>query len=118
MFVLFRRFGGLASARRRCSTLIQRTVASLLSVDSLKAPALAIASTLQLALNLFDFRCIAGTDSDFSGENDVQHVNERVGRDVHQFSEHGLFPWELRSHFLFAIRLPVVALCKWMKMPV
>lgn len=101
MFVLFRRFGGLASTRRR-STLIQRTVASLFSVDCLKAPAFAIASTLQLALNLFDFRCIAGTDSDFSGEYDVQHVNERIGRDVHQFSEHGLFPWEL-----FAVALPI-----------
>ena len=91
----------------------------LLSVDSLKAPALLVASTLQLALNLFDFPSIAGTDGDFSGENDVQHVNERVSRDVHQFSEHGQFPGSgLQSHFLFAIRLPEVALRKWMKMPV
>ena len=51
------------------------------------------ASALQLALNLFDFPSIAGTDSDFSGENDVQHVNECVSRDVHQLSEQGLPPW-------------------------
>jgi len=62
------------------------------SVDSLKAPASLAASTLQLALNLFDFRSIAETDGDFSSEDDVQHVNERVSRDVHQFAEHGLFP--------------------------
>jgi hypothetical protein len=59
----------------------------------LKAPALLVASTLQLALNLFYFPSIPSTDSDFSGEDDVQHVNERVSRDVHQFSEHGLLPW-------------------------
>jgi hypothetical protein len=71
---------------------------------------------LQLALNLFDFRSIAETDSDFSGEDDVQHVNECVGRDVHQFSEHGLFLWELFAvAFVFAIQLPEVAGCKWMK---
>jgi hypothetical protein len=68
----------------------------------LKAPALLVASTLQLALNLFDFPSIAGTDSDFSGEDDVQHVDERVSRNVHQFSEHGVFPWDL-----FAVTLPV-----------
>jgi hypothetical protein len=59
----------------------------------LKAPASLAASTLQLALNLLDFRSIAGSDSDFSGEDDVQHVNECVSRDVQQFSEHGLLPW-------------------------
>jgi hypothetical protein len=54
---------------------------------------LLVASTLQLALNLFDFRSIAEADSDFSGEDDVQYVNECVGRDVHQLSEHGLLLW-------------------------
>jgi hypothetical protein len=68
----------------------------------LKAPALLAASTLQLALNLFDFRSTAETDSDFSGEDDVQHVNECVGRDVHQFAKHGLFPSEL---FAVALRI-------------
>jgi hypothetical protein len=58
----------------------------------LKAPALLVASALQLALNLFDFLSIAGTDIDFSDEDDVQHVKERVRRDVNQFSEHGLPP--------------------------
>jgi hypothetical protein len=70
----------------------KKLFATLLSVNSLKAPALLAASTVQLALNLFDFRSIAGTDSDFSGEDDVQHVNECVSRDVHEFSEHSLFP--------------------------
>ena len=94
---------GSASVRvRRGSTVIQQMIGRLLSVDSLKAPALLVASTLQLALNLFDFRSIAGTDGEFSGEDDVQHVNESVRRDVHQFSEHGLFPWEL-----FAVALHV-----------
>ena len=65
----------------------------LLSIDSLKGPALLVASAVQLALNLFDFPSIAGSDSDFSGENDVQHVNECVCRDIHQFSEHRLLPW-------------------------
>jgi len=68
----------------------------------LKAPALLAASTLQLALNLFDFPNIAGTDRDFSGEDDVQHVNERVSRDVHQLSEHGLLPW---SNVKVALRI-------------
>jgi len=70
----------------------KKLIARLLSINSLKAPALLAASTLQLALNLFDFPSIAGTDSDFSGEDHVQHVNERVSWDVHQFSEHGLPP--------------------------
>ena len=74
------------------SRLIKEFFATLLSVNSLKAPALLAASALQLALNLFNFPSIAGTDSDFSGEDDVQHVNERVSWDVHQFSEHGLIP--------------------------
>ena len=69
-----------------------KTDGSLLSVSNLKTPALLPASALQLALNLFDFPYFAGRDSDFSGEDDVQHVNERVSRDVHQFSEHGVPP--------------------------
>ena len=98
---------------------MQNTDCTFLSVNSLKAPALLAASTVQLALNLFNFPSIAGIDSDSSGEDDVQHVDERVSRDVHQFSEHGLLPWcNLKSHFVFAIRLPEVARCKWMKIPV
>jgi hypothetical protein len=84
------------------STLIQKLIPRLLSINSLKAPALFVTSTLQLALNLFDFRRIAGSDSDFSGEDDVQHVNECVSRDVHQFSEHGLLPW---SNLKVALRI-------------
>jgi hypothetical protein len=95
-----------------------KTDCSLVSVNNLKTPALLPAPTLQLALNLLDFGSIAGSDGDFAGEDDVQHVNERVSRDIHQFSEHGLVPWrDSKSHFVFAIRLPEVASCKWMKMP-
>jgi hypothetical protein len=68
----------------------------------LKGPALLAASTLQLALNLFDFHSSAGTDSDFSGEDYVQHVNECVSRDVHQFSEHGVLP---SSNLKIALRI-------------
>jgi hypothetical protein len=64
----------------------------LFSVDSSKAPAFRPTSVLQLALNLFDFRCITGRDGDFTGEDYVQHVNECVSRDVHQFSQHGQIP--------------------------
>jgi hypothetical protein len=87
-----------------CSTIIKNEC-TLLSIDSLKAPALLAASTLQLALNLFDFPNIAGTDSAFSGEDDVQHVNERVSRDVHQFSEHGQLPGA-NLKLAFCIRNP------------
>jgi hypothetical protein len=61
----------------------------VLSIDSLKCPALIVASALQLALYLFDFLSIAGSNSDFSGEDDVQHVNECVSGDVCQFSQRG-----------------------------
>jgi hypothetical protein len=70
-----------------------KTDCTLLSVNSLKAPALLRASTLQLALNLFDFRRIVCSDCELTGEDYVQHVNERVSRDVHQLSKHGLLPW-------------------------
>jgi hypothetical protein len=66
---------------------------TLLSVNSLKSPALLAAPTLQLALNLFDFRRFVCTDCEVTGEDYVQHVNECVSRDVHQFSEHGLLSW-------------------------
>src|SRR5271165_1415378 len=79
---------------RRGSTLIQTLIARF-SVNSLKAPALLLASMLQLALNLFDFLRIGCSDCAVTGEDDVQHVNECVSRDVHQFSEHGLLPWAI-----------------------
>jgi hypothetical protein len=66
------------------------TDCTLYSVNSLKAPALRPASTLQLALNLLDFRRIVCSDCEVTGEDYVQHVNECVSRDVHQFFEHGL----------------------------
>jgi len=59
----------------------------------LKAPALLSVSTLQFALNLFDFRRIGCSDCEVTGEDYVQHVNECVSRDIHQLSEHGLLPW-------------------------
>jgi hypothetical protein len=69
---------------------------------TLKAPALLPASTLQLALNLFEFRRIGCSDSEVTGKDYVQHVNECVSRDVHQFSEHGLLPW---SNLKIALRI-------------
>ena len=53
------------------------------------APVSDPASTLQLPMNLFDFRCVTCSDGEFTGEDDVQHVNECVSRDVCQFSQHG-----------------------------
>jgi hypothetical protein len=69
-----------------------KLIARLLSVNGLKAPALLVTSTLQLALNLLDFRRIVCSDCEVTSEDYVQHVNECVSRDVHQFSEHGLPP--------------------------
>jgi hypothetical protein len=60
----------------------------------MKAPALLLASALQLALNLFDFRRIACGDCEVIDEDCVQHVNECVRRDVHQLSEQGTYPLE------------------------
>jgi hypothetical protein len=69
---------------------IHRKTCSLLSINGCKAPVLRSASALQLALNLFDFRCITYSDGDFTSEDHVQHVNECISRDVCQFSQHGL----------------------------
>jgi hypothetical protein len=68
---------------------VHRNICSLLSVNGCQAPVLRSASALQLALNLFDFRCVTCSDDDFAGEDHVQHVNECVSRDVCQFSQHG-----------------------------
>jgi hypothetical protein len=61
---------------------------------------------------LFDFRRIACSDSDceITGEDYVQHVNECVSRDVHQFSEHGLLPW---SNLKIALHIRNPAAKKW-----
>jgi hypothetical protein len=63
---------------------------------------LLLASTLQLALNLFDFRRIVCSHCEVTGEDYVKHVNECVSRDVHQFSEQGLLPW---SNLKIALRI-------------
>jgi hypothetical protein len=92
---------GSASVRRRFgSSLIQKAFATLLSIDSLKGPALLAAPTLQLALNLFDFRSIAGTDSDFSGE-DMYSMSMSVSVGIFISSPSmANSPWSnMRSHF-------------------
>ena len=53
---------------------------------------LVLASPLQLALNLLDFRNIVYSDSEFAGKDYEQHVNERIRRDVRQFSVHRASP--------------------------
>ena len=57
--------------------------------DALKAPLLRADSTLQFTLNLFDLGSIAASDGHFTDEDEVEHVDEPVGWDLHQFSEHG-----------------------------
>ena len=57
------------------SNLLWRFSARFCRFNSLKAP-IAPRSTLQLALNLFDFRHIACSDGEVTVEDDVQHVNE------------------------------------------
>jgi len=47
-----------------------------------------LAPPVQLALNLLDLCYIAGMEHKSAIEDYKQHVNEGVGRDVCQFSEH------------------------------
>jgi hypothetical protein len=89
---------------RRASTLIHKLIARF-SQLTLQAPALLPASSLQLALNLFNFRCIACGQCELAGEDYEQHVNECVSRDVHQFSEHHVPPW-IDLEFELCIRNP------------
>jgi hypothetical protein len=67
----------------------------VISVHSLIAPSLLSASALQLALNLFDFLHFVCGDCEITGQDDVQHVNECVSRDVRQFSQHAYSPKDL-----------------------
>jgi hypothetical protein len=70
----------------------------VLLIDRAKAPVLVFASPFQLALNLFDFGHVGCRYRRFASENDEQHVNERIRRDVYQFSMHRASPWsELSS---------------------
>ena len=58
------------------------------SINVSKAPLLILASPVQLALNLLEFCYIVCRESDFVGEDHEQHVNERPGWDICQFSKH------------------------------
>ena len=60
----------------------------LVLVNSAEAPVLILASPLQLALNLLDLYPIARCHGDFAADDDKQHFNQRIGRDVRQFSVH------------------------------
>jgi hypothetical protein len=46
-----------------------------------------LVSFLQLTLNLHNFRYICRRERDLGGEDYKQHVDERVSRNVRQFSE-------------------------------
>jgi hypothetical protein len=57
-------------------------------------------STLQFALNLLQFGDITGTQYDFVGNDHRQHIYERAGWDICQFSKHFVSPWsELKIGF-------------------
>jgi hypothetical protein len=60
---------------------------------------------LQLALDLLNFCYVVCSECQLSPEDYVQHVNECVGRDVYQFSEHGQLP-RANLKIAFCIRNP------------
>ena len=51
-----------------------------------------VVSSLQLALNLHNFRYIFRRERDLAGEDYKQHVDERVSQNVGQSSEQGVPP--------------------------
>ena len=57
------------------------------SVNSSPAPVGPLVSSLQLTLNLHNFRYIFRRERDLAGEDYKQHVDERVSRNVRHFSE-------------------------------
>jgi hypothetical protein len=65
----------------------------IFSVKSSHAPALLLASSLQLALNLLDFRDTFRGERDFAVGDYEQHVNECVSGNVRQLSEHAIASW-------------------------
>jgi len=68
-----------------------------------------LAPSLQLALDLVDFRYIICIECELAGEDYQQDVNEGVGRDVYQFSEHDVSPWSELT-----INIPC-GRCKWIQ---
>ena len=56
-------------------------------VNSSPATVAPLVSSLQLTLNLHDFRHVFRRERDLAGEDYKQHVDERVSRNVRQFSE-------------------------------
>ena len=95
-----------------------RTLTRLLSVKRSTAPILPLASTLQLALNLLQFCYVVRRESDLTGGDREQHLNQCVSRDGYQLSEHPAPLWERSEYryFLFAIALPDVPARKSMKL--
>ena len=60
-----------------------------------------LVSSLQLTLNLHNFRYIFRRERDLAREDYKQHVDERVSRNVGQFSEQGVPPVEQIEYRVF-----------------
>lgn len=67
-----------------------------------------LVSSLQLMLNLHNFRYIFRRQNDLAGEDYKEHVDERVSRNVYQFSEQVAPPGGANriSDIHIAIRVP------------
>src|SRR3974377_72312 len=60
----------------------------VLLIDRAEVPVLVLASPLHLALNLLDFCSIVWGHWWCAGEDYEQHVDQRIRRDIHQFTVH------------------------------
>ena len=63
-----------------------------------------LVSSLQLMLNLHNFRYIFRRENDIAGEDYKEHVDERVSRNVYQFSEQVAPPWWSESNIGYSYR--------------
>jgi hypothetical protein len=84
-----------------------RSQHTVLSID----PALCLRSTVQLALNLFDFCGLSCSECDLIGKDYEKHVNQCSGRDGHQFSEHRFPPGAIWLS-VFCIRNSTARACE------
>jgi hypothetical protein len=68
-------------------------------VNSAEAPVLVLASPLQFALNLVDLCSFGCSHDEFAGDDDEQHFNQRIRRNVRQLSIHRAPPSRAKDQF-------------------
>ena len=78
--------------QQRLST--RHTLLHVLLIDRAEVPVAVLASPVQLALNLLDFSSIVWGDCWCAAKNYEHHVNQRIRRDIHQFTVHCASPEE------------------------